>query len=327
MSQIPICAIPGDGWNVKDYPLEYEGRLYHFNSEIDRWIFEQDPQRYRDHMTLVDRFLAGKIQPPDLMGALTYMSLAPGEMGDDAHGYAWVEAFRKPTAARRRVTASAAACSGAAPSSLPRSSRTPTMALFPIISNFERDFVLLLVPVDTENTMDEVAAAAAHHSVGRRVAPQPDKVIRVRRQGASEFFPRDKRVSTRPTSSRWRRSSSSSRTPDAMTLQASLHARRPLGRRHDGGRGRRPRRSCSSGPKAAKSAPSRACVRIRTFRLSEGKLDGRVSCAAPINGPSTPTTGAGVNPGDCRLAEYPVKIEGEAILVSVEGVAPTFAHT
>ena len=46
-------------------------------------------------MTLVDRFLAGKIQPPDLMGALAYMSLAPGEMGDDAHGYAWVEAFRK----------------------------------------------------------------------------------------------------------------------------------------------------------------------------------------------------------------------------------------
>ncbi len=42
------------------------------------------------------------------------------------------------------------------------------MALFPIISNFERDFVLLLVPVDTENTMDEVAAAAAHHSVGRQ---------------------------------------------------------------------------------------------------------------------------------------------------------------
>lgn len=69
------------------------------------------------------------------------------------------------------------------------------MALFPIISNFERDFVLLLVPVDTENTMDEVAAAAAHHSVGRRVAPQPNKVIRVRRQGAKDFFPRDKRLS------------------------------------------------------------------------------------------------------------------------------------
>jgi toluene monooxygenase system protein A len=45
-------------------------------------------------MSVVDRFLAGQIQPPDLMGALLYMNLAPGEMGDDAHGYAWVEAFR-----------------------------------------------------------------------------------------------------------------------------------------------------------------------------------------------------------------------------------------
>lgn len=42
--------------------------------------------------------------------------------------------------------------------------------------------------------MDEVAAAAAHHSIGRRVAAQPGKVIRVRRQGAKEFFARDKRL-------------------------------------------------------------------------------------------------------------------------------------
>jgi toluene monooxygenase system protein B len=64
------------------------------------------------------------------------------------------------------------------------------MALFPVISNFQYDFVLQLVAVDTENTMDEVAAAAAHHSVGRRVRPQPDKVVRVRRQGGDSFYPR-----------------------------------------------------------------------------------------------------------------------------------------
>ncbi len=68
------------------------------------------------------------------------------------------------------------------------------MALFPLISNFKGDFVLQLLPVDTENTMDEVAAAAAHHSVGRRVAAEPG-VIRVRRQGATEFFPRGMKVS------------------------------------------------------------------------------------------------------------------------------------
>ncbi|HUO53569.1 MAG TPA: toluene-4-monooxygenase system B family protein [Rhodoblastus sp.] len=68
------------------------------------------------------------------------------------------------------------------------------MALFPVISNFQYDFVLQLVPVDTENTIDEVAAAAAHHSVGRRVAPRPGKVVRVRRQGAENFYPRGARL-------------------------------------------------------------------------------------------------------------------------------------
>ena len=68
------------------------------------------------------------------------------------------------------------------------------MALFPLTSNFEGDFVLQLVPVDTENTMDEVAAAAAVHSVGRRVRARPGHILRVRRQGASDFFPRSMRV-------------------------------------------------------------------------------------------------------------------------------------
>lgn len=68
------------------------------------------------------------------------------------------------------------------------------MALFPVISNFQYDFVLQLVAVDTENTMDEVASAAAHHSVGRRVAPRPGKVIRVRRQGSEDFFPREAKL-------------------------------------------------------------------------------------------------------------------------------------
>jgi toluene monooxygenase system protein B len=68
------------------------------------------------------------------------------------------------------------------------------MALFPVISNFQYDFVLQLVAVDTDNTMDEVAAAAAHHSVGRRVRPQPGKVVRVRRQGSEQFFPRTTRL-------------------------------------------------------------------------------------------------------------------------------------
>jgi toluene monooxygenase system protein A len=97
MCNLPIVGTPGNGWNVKDYPLEYEGRLYHFGSEPDRWCFQIDPERYKGHMNFIDRFLAGEVQPPDLTGGLKYMGLAPGEMGDDAHGYSWVEAYSTKT--------------------------------------------------------------------------------------------------------------------------------------------------------------------------------------------------------------------------------------
>lgn len=56
--------------------------------------------------------------------------------------------------------------------------------------------------------------------------------------------------------------------------------------------------------------------------LVEGAFeDGVITCRAHLwqfDG----STGAGVNPADCRLAQYPVKIEGEKVCVSVEGVVP-----
>lgn len=76
------------------------------------------------------------------------------------------------------------------------------MALFPIHSNFEKDFVIQLVPVDTEDTMDQVAEKCAYHSINRRVVPVPDKVMRVRRHEDGKIFPRDMRVADaglRPT--------------------------------------------------------------------------------------------------------------------------------
>ena len=76
------------------------------------------------------------------------------------------------------------------------------MAAFPIHSNFQGDFVIQLVEIDTDDTMDEVAAKCAHHSVGRRVAPQPDKVMRIRKHGEQAFYPRDMRAAEadwRPT--------------------------------------------------------------------------------------------------------------------------------
>ncbi|TWE09980.1 toluene 4-monooxygenase protein B [Rudaeicoccus suwonensis] len=51
--------------------------------------------------------------------------------------------------------------------------------LVPLNAIFWTDFVQILVPVTTANTIDEVAAAVAHHSEGRRVRalPHPKIVI------------------------------------------------------------------------------------------------------------------------------------------------------
>jgi hypothetical protein len=100
------------------------------------------------------------------------MNLAPGEIGDDAHNYAWAEVYR----ALREKPARRAG----------HDEEISKWPLFPLTSNFEGDFVLQLVAVDTENTMDEVAAAAVH-SVGRRVRARPGHILRVRRQGAPSF--------------------------------------------------------------------------------------------------------------------------------------------
>jgi toluene monooxygenase system protein B len=56
------------------------------------------------------------------------------------------------------------------------------MALFPVQAVFDGDFVVLLVPVDTEDPMRVVAEKVAHHVIGRRVAAQ-DRPMQVRRSG------------------------------------------------------------------------------------------------------------------------------------------------
>lgn len=39
------------------------------------------------------------------------------------------------------------------------------------------------------------------------------------------------------------------------------------------------------------------------------------------------TTGQGLNPTDCRIAEYPVRLDGDEVFVDAEGVEPCKAHT
>jgi toluene monooxygenase system protein A len=63
--------------------------VYIFCSDPCKGISEQNPARYAGHLSIIDRFLAGHIQPPDLEGALAYMGLSPPEQGADATNYAW----------------------------------------------------------------------------------------------------------------------------------------------------------------------------------------------------------------------------------------------
>lgn len=61
--------------------------------------------------------------------------------------------------------------------------------------------------------------------------------------------------------------------------------------------------------------------------LVEGQFDGKkVICRAHL-WQFDACTGKGINPDDCALAEYPVRVDGDEVLVDIEGVEPLFAHT
>jgi len=63
------------------------------------------------------------------------------------------------------------------------------------------------------------------------------------------------------------------------------------------------------------------------FELIEGTLDGNVlTCRAHL-WQFDADSGAGVNPKDCALAVYPLKIDGDDVYVDVDGIAPLHSHT
>ena len=64
----------------------------------------------------------------------------------------------------------------------------------PILFLFEDDGVVQVLDVELQQTMDEVAAAAAKTTVGIRVRAKPDRVLRVRLHATDELIARDATV-------------------------------------------------------------------------------------------------------------------------------------
>ncbi len=61
------------------------------------------------------------------------------------------------------------------------------------------------------------------------------------------------------------------------------------------------------------------------IQLVEGEFDGKqLTCRAHL-WQFDCTNGKGINPDDCKLAQYPIKIEGDDVLVNTEGVTPYVA--
>ncbi len=93
MCQIPVCTPLGFNMGKLESPrpivVDHNNTRLTFCCEPCRRVYMESAERLGGQMTLVDRFVSGKVQPPDLMGALKYMGMTPEECGQDATNYAW----------------------------------------------------------------------------------------------------------------------------------------------------------------------------------------------------------------------------------------------
>lgn len=89
-----ICGLSATGTanaghSCRGYTSDHDGRRYSFCSPVCQWIFAQEPARYADHKSIIDRYVDGEIQPANFEGVLQSFDMAPGEQGKDASNYEW----------------------------------------------------------------------------------------------------------------------------------------------------------------------------------------------------------------------------------------------
>lgn len=61
--------------------------------------------------------------------------------------------------------------------------------------------------------------------------------------------------------------------------------------------------------------------------LIDGRFDGKTLVCRAHNWVFDACTGLGINPGDCRLAKFPLRIEGSQVLVDLDVDVVKFTHT
>jgi toluene monooxygenase system protein A len=89
--------------------LEFKGKKYIFCSELCRWIFEKEPERYAGHRDLVKRVLEGEA-PANIVAMLQrYFGLTFDTWGKDLYGgeYPWLK--RKPPSSEATVASTGGA--------------------------------------------------------------------------------------------------------------------------------------------------------------------------------------------------------------------------
>ncbi len=99
MCGLEVAGDVGDKWRPVLFSTTYEGRRYHFCSSVCSWIFDQDPDRYKGHKSIIDRVLDGTV-PPGPDGLFEYMGQSPAERGVDGYDYQWVDGYDQVLEAR-----------------------------------------------------------------------------------------------------------------------------------------------------------------------------------------------------------------------------------